>query len=214
MLFLVQVYVDDIIFGSTNMQLVEEFSELIQGEFEMSLMGELNYFLGLQIKQLKEGTLVCQTKFCKELLKRFGMEDAKSIDTPMATNGNLEKDPNGNDVDVKKYRGMIGPLLYLTASRPDTMFSVCMCARYQSAPKESHLKVVKHILRYLHGTSQYGLWYSKGSDCNLVGYTDSNFASCKSDRKSTSGTCHIFGNCLISWHIRKQHSVALSTIKA
>ena len=93
---------------------------------------------------------------------------------------------------------MIGSLLYLTASRPDIMFSVCMCARYQSAPKESHLKVVKRILRYLHGTSQYGLWYSKGSDCNLVGYTDSDFSGCKSDRKNTSGTCHVFSNALAS----------------
>ena len=186
----------------------------MQGEFELSLMGELNYFLGIQIKQLKEGTLVCQTKYFKELLKRFGMEDAKSIDTPMATNGNLEKDTNGKDVDVKKYRGMIGSLLYLTASRPDIMFSVCMCARYQSAPKESHLKVVKRILRYLHGTSQYGLWYSKGSDCNLVGYTDSDFSGCKSDRKSTSGTCHMFSNALVSWHSKKQVSVTLSTAGA
>lgn len=92
----------------------------------------------------------------------------------------------------RKYRGMIGSLLYLTASRPDIMFSVCICAWYQSDPKESHLKVVKHILRYLHGTSKYELWYSKGSDCSLVGYFDSDFADCKLDRKSTSGTCNLF----------------------
>ena len=145
----------------------------MQGEFEMSLMGELNYFLGLQIKQLDEGTTVCQTKYCRELLKRFGMNDSKSIDTPMPTNGNLDKDEHGKCVDVKKFRGMIGSLLYLSASRPDIMFSVCMCARYQSNPKESHLKAVKRIFRYLHGTPKYGLWYSKGSDCSLVGYFDS-----------------------------------------
>ena len=202
-ILLVQVYVDDIIFGSTNIHLVEEFSKVMQGEFEMSLMGELNYFLGLQIKQLDEGTAVCQTKYCRELLKRFGMNDSKSIDTPMPTNGNLDKDDNGKSVDVKKYRGMIGSLLYLTASRPDIMFSVCMCARYQSDPQESHLKAVKRIFRYLHGTSKYGLWYSKGSDCSLVGYSDSDFAGCKSDRKSTSGTCHLFSNSLVSWHSKK-----------
>ncbi|XP_050896755.1 uncharacterized mitochondrial protein AtMg00810-like [Lathyrus oleraceus] len=113
-------------------------------------------------------------------------EDAKLIDTPIPINGNLEKDENGKDFDVKKYRGMIGSLLYLTTSRSDIMFSVCICARYQSSPKESHLKAVKHILRYLHGTSKYGIWYSKGSDYSLVGYADSGFAGCKSDRKSTS----------------------------
>lgn len=96
----------------------------------MSLMGELNYFPGLQIKQLNEVTFVCPTKYCRDLLKRFDMVDAKSIDTPMTTNGNLEKNENGKDVIMKKYRGMIGSLLYLTASWPDIMFSVCMCVRY------------------------------------------------------------------------------------
>lgn len=115
----VQVYVDDIIFRSTDMQLVEEFSKLVQDEFEISLMEELNYFFGIKIKQLNEGSFVYQTKYCNNLLNRFGMEDAKSIDTPMATNGNLEKNENGKDIDVKKYRGMIGSLLYLTASRSD-----------------------------------------------------------------------------------------------
>ncbi|XP_058756931.1 secreted RxLR effector protein 161-like [Vicia villosa] len=142
------------------------------------------------------------------------MEDSKSIDTPMPTNGNLDKGEHGKSVNVKKYRGIIGSLLYLTASRPDIMFSVCMCARYQSDPKESHLKAVKRILRYLHGTSKYGLWYSKVSDCSLVGYSDSDFASCKSDRKSTSGTFHLFSNSLVSWHSKKQVYVALSIAKA
>lgn len=98
---------------------------------------------------------------------------------------------------------MIGSLLYLTASRPDIMFSVCMCARYQSDHKESHLKVVKRTLRYLHNTSKHVFWYSKGIGCNLVGYTDSDFAGCKSDTKSTSGTCYMFSNFLVSWHIKK-----------
>ncbi|XP_050908314.1 uncharacterized mitochondrial protein AtMg00810-like [Lathyrus oleraceus] len=125
-----QVYIDDIIFGSNNMQLVKEFSKHIQGEFEMSLMAELSYFLGLQIKQLNEGTFMCQTKYYNRLLKRFGMEDAKSIDTSMLTNGNLEKNENGKDIDVNKYRGMISYLLYLIASRTNIMFSACMCDHY------------------------------------------------------------------------------------
>ncbi|XP_050915763.1 uncharacterized mitochondrial protein AtMg00810-like [Lathyrus oleraceus] len=166
-------------------------------------MGELNYFIGLQIKQLNEGTFMCQTKYCNELLKRFGMEDEKSIDTPMPTNGNLERNENGKDVGVNKYRGMIGYLLYLTASKSDIIFNVFMCACYQSAYKESYLKAIKCILRYLHGTSKYGFWYSKGSDCNLVGYTESDLSSCKSDRKSISGTCHMFSNSLVSWHSKK-----------
>ena len=102
---------------------------------------------------------------------------------------------------------MIGSLLYLTASRPDIMFSVCMCARFQSCPKESHLKAVKCKLRYLSGTTKYGLWFSKGSDCSLVGYSDFDFAGCKSDRKSTSGTYHFFSNSLVIWHRKKQGNI-------
>ncbi|XP_050909295.1 uncharacterized protein LOC127123078 [Lathyrus oleraceus] len=152
------------------MKLVMKFSKIMQDEFKMSLMGELNYFLGIHFKKLDKGTFVCQTKYSNDdLLKRFGMEDANSIDTLMPINGNMERNGNGKDVDVKKYIGMIVSLLYLTASKSDIMFSVCMYAHYQSDPKKSHLKVVKHILRYLHGTSKYVLWYSKGSDCNLVG---------------------------------------------
>ncbi|KAK2415783.1 hypothetical protein QL285_038238 [Trifolium repens] len=211
---LVQIYVDDIIFGSTNPSLVKSFSSLMQGEFEMSMMGELTYFLGLQIKQLEEGTFIYQTKYCLELLKKFGMTDSKIMETPMASTCALSKDEEGKDVEITKYRGIIGSLLYLTASRPDIMFSVCMCARYQSCPKESHLKAVKRILKYLKGTSNFGLWYSKGNDCSLVGYSDSDFVGCKLDRKSTSGTCHLFCNSLVSWHSKKQVSIALSTAEA
>ena len=99
-------------------------------EFEMSMIGELRYFLGLQIKQLKNGTFVSQGKYIKDMIKKFGMNDSKAISTPMGTNGNLDSDVSGNMVDQKLYRSMIGSLLYMTASRPDVMFSVCMCARF------------------------------------------------------------------------------------
>ena len=166
-------------------------------EFEMSMMGELNYFLGLQVKQMKEGTFVGQPKYCKELLKRFEMDNSKPMATPMSTNVHLDKDEKGKEVDIKRYRGMIGSLLYLSASRPDIMFSVCMCARFQSSPRESHLKCVKHIMKYLLRTIDVGLWYPKGSYLALVGYSDADFAGCKLDRKSTSGTCHLLGSSLI-----------------
>ena len=109
---------------------------------------------------------------------------------------------------------MIGSLLYLTASRPDIMFSVCLCARFQSCPRESHLSAVKRIFKYLAGTIEIGLWYPKFTSFDLIGYSDADFAGCKVDRKSTSGTCHFLGNSLISWHSKKQNSVALSTAEA
>ena len=118
-------------------------------EFEISMIGELSYFLGLQIKQLKNGTFVSQGKYIKDMIKKFGLNDSKVISTPMGTNGNLDSDASGNMVDQKLYWSMIGSLLYVTASRPDVMFSVCMCARFQASPRESHLKATKRILRYL-----------------------------------------------------------------
>nr|ABB46643.2 retrotransposon protein, putative, Ty1-copia subclass [Oryza sativa Japonica Group] len=160
--FVCQIYVDDIIFGSTNEVFCKEFGNMMSREFEMSMIGELSFFLGVQIKQLKDGTFVSQTKYIKDLLKRFGLEDAKSIKTPIATNGHLDLDEGGKPVDLKLYRSMIGSLLFLTASRPDIIFSVCMCARFQAAPKECHLVAVKRILRYLKHSSTIGLWYPKG----------------------------------------------------
>jgi hypothetical protein len=133
-LFICQIYVDDIIFGYTNKSSCEEFSRVMIQKFEMSIMGELKYFLGFQIKQLKEGTFTSQTKYIQDILKKFGMKNVKPIKTPMGTNGHLDLDTGGKSVDQKVYRSMIGSLLYLCASRPDIMLSVCMCARFQVNP--------------------------------------------------------------------------------
>jgi len=180
----------------------------------MSMMGELTFFLGLQIKQMKDGIFINQSKYIKDMLKKFKMEDMKSIGTPMSSTIKLEKDEKGKEVDKKIYRGMIGSLLYLTASRPDTHFSVCLCARFQSCPKESHFVAVKRIFKYLIGTHNIGLWYPKCESFDLIGYSDSDFAGSRLDRKSTSGTCQFLGHALVSWHSKKQTSVALSTAEA
>ena len=213
-IFICQVYVDDIIFGSTNEDFCKEFGDLMSKEFEMSMIGELSFFLGFQVKQMKEGVFISQEKYTQDLLKRFKMMDCKPIKTPMASNGHLDLDEGGNPIDKTLYRSMIGSLLYLTASRPDIMFSVCMCARYQAMPMESHLIAVKRILRYLKYTPCLGLWYPKGARFQLVGYSDSDYAGCRIDRKSTSGGCHFLGRSLVSWMSKKQNSVALSTAEA
>ncbi|WVZ80284.1 LOW QUALITY PROTEIN: hypothetical protein U9M48_027775 [Paspalum notatum var. saurae] len=210
-LFVCQVYV---IFGSTNEEYCKEFGKMMAKEFEMSMIGELNFFLGFQIKQLKEGTFVYQEKYTRDLLKRFKMDDCKPIKTPMATNTKLDPDESGIKVDQTHYRPIIGSLLYLCASRPDIMFSVCMCARFQADPKESHLTAVKRILRYLKHTPSIGLWYPKGASFELLGYTDSYFAECRVERKSTSGGCYLLGRSLVSWSFKKQNCVSLSTAEA
>ncbi|XP_019238229.1 PREDICTED: uncharacterized protein LOC109218328 [Nicotiana attenuata] len=161
-------------------------------------MGDLTVFLGLQIQQTEEGTFVCQTKYTKELIPKFGMSNARLIGTPMSPATNLDKDEQGTPIDETRYRGMIGSLLYLTASRPDIMFSVCKCAKLQSAPKESHLTAVKRIIRYLIGTVSHGLWYPRSNLFKLEGFSDADLASDKEDRKSTSGTCQLLGKTLIS----------------
>jgi hypothetical protein len=160
-LFICQIYIDDIIFGSTNKSFCDEFSKIMTYMFEMSMMGINTFFLGFQIKQVKDGTFISQAKYTHDILKKFGMNKAKSIKTPMGTNGYLDFDLGGTSVDQKVYRSMIGSLLYLCASRPDIMLSVCICARFQAAPKDCHLREVKRIMRYLVLIPNLGLWYPK-----------------------------------------------------
>ena len=146
----------------------------------MSMIGELSYFLGLQLKQLNNGSFVSQGKYIKDMIKKFGMIDSKVISTPMGTNGNLDSDASGNMVDQKLYRSMIRSLLYVTTSSPNVMFSVCMCERFQASLRESHLKATKRILRYLKYTQNVGLGYPKGAKFELVGYLDSDYARMQS----------------------------------
>jgi hypothetical protein len=183
-------------------------------KFEMSMMGELKYLLGFQVKQLQDDTFISQTKYIQDILNKFGMKDAKPIKTPMGTNEHLDLDTGGKSVDQKVYRSMIGSLLYLCASRPDIMLFVCMCARFQADPKEIHLRAIKIIMRYLVYTPKFELWYPMGSTFDLIGYSDADWAGCKIDRKSTSGTCRFLGISLLSWASKKQNSVALSTAEA
>ncbi|XP_016462570.2 secreted RxLR effector protein 161-like [Nicotiana tabacum] len=213
-LLFVQVYVDDIIFGATTNSLCEEFAKLMGSEFEMSMMRELNFFLGLQVKQSPKGTSICQQKYIRDLLKRFDMEASKVIDSPIATDTRLDMDETGSPVNQTMYRGIIGSLLYLTSSRHDIVFSVGLCARFQPNPKESHLKDAKRILRYLKGTQDLVLYYPSGDSFNLIGYADTDYASHLMDRKSTSRMAHFLGSCIISWGTRKQNLVALSTAEA
>ncbi|CAM8882564.1 unnamed protein product [Rhodiola kirilowii] len=169
----------------------------------MSMVGELKYFLGLQVAQGEDGTRIHQQKYVKEILKKFGMESAKTCATPMSPNDTLTKDESSTQVDPTLYRGMIGSLLYLTASRPDILFSVCLCAKFQADPRETHVKAVKRTLRYLKGTDDLCLLYPKGGDLRLVAYTDADYAGCKTDRKSTSEMAQFLGPCLISWGSKK-----------
>ncbi|GKA37438.1 putative ribonuclease H-like domain-containing protein [Tanacetum coccineum] len=183
------VYVDDIIFGSTKKELCNAFKKLMHVKFQMSSMRELTFFLGLQVRQKKDGIFISQDKYVDEILKKFGFKEVKTASTPIETQKPLLKDENGEELDVHMYRSMIGSLMYLTSSRPDIMFAVCACARYQVNSKVSHLHDVKRIFKYLKGQPKLGLWYPKDSPFDLVAYTDSDYAGASLDRKSTTGGC-------------------------
>jgi hypothetical protein len=197
------VYVDDIVFGGSSNSLVARFAEDMSREFEMSMMGELQFFLGLQIKQSKEGTFVHQAKYTKDIVRKFKMEDFKAMATPMSTTTSLDADEDGEHVDQKEYQSMIGSLLYLTAMRLDIQFSVCLCARFQASSRTSHRQAVKRIFRYLCHTPNFGLWYFVSSYLALHGFPDANFVGCRLYRKSSSGTCQFLGSSLVSWSSRK-----------
>nr|GEX67954.1 uncharacterized mitochondrial protein AtMg00810-like [Tanacetum cinerariifolium] len=186
-ILLVQVYVDDIIFRSTNKEQCKAFEKLMKDKFQMSSLGELTFFLELQVKQKDDGIFISQDKYVAEILRKFGFTYVKSASTPIETEKPLLKDPNGEDVDVHIYRSMIGSLMYLTSSRPDIMFAVWACARFQVTLKVSHFYAVKRIFRCLKGKLHLGLWYPRDSLFNLVAYSDSNYARASLDRKSTIG---------------------------
>ncbi|GJX35686.1 retrovirus-related pol polyprotein from transposon TNT 1-94 [Tanacetum coccineum] len=185
-LLLVQIYVDDIIFASTNTALCNEFANLMTTKFKMSMMGQMSFFLGLQISQ----------------------------NTPMVEKSKLDEDLQGKPVDATLYRGMIGSLMYLTSSRPDLIYAVCLCARYQAKPTKKHLNAVKRIFRYLKGTINMGLWYSKDTGMSLTAYADADHAGCQDTRRSTSGSAQFLGDKLVSWSSKKQKSTAISSTEA
>ncbi|XP_016173296.1 uncharacterized protein LOC107615776 [Arachis ipaensis] len=178
---LVKVYIDDIVFGSGDESLCAEFTSLMTSEFDMSLMGELTFFLGLQINQIKDGIFVHQEKYAKELINKFGVKLVKPMSTSMHPSTKLDKDENAKDVNE---------------TRSDIIFSVELLSRFQSQPKESHLSAVKRIIRYILGPTNYGLWYPKSDFFSLIGYSDADFAGDRVDRRSTSGIYCTIGNAL------------------
>jgi hypothetical protein len=200
---IVQVSVDDIVFGGSSNSLVARFAEDMSREFVMSMMGELQFFLGLQIRQSKEGTFVHQAKYTKDIVRKFKMEDSKAMATPMSMTTALGADEEGEHVEQKEYQSMIGSLLYLMVTRPDIQLSVCLCTCFQACPRTSHQQAVKRIFRYLRHTTGFGLWYSSSSSFALHGFSDEDFVGCRLDRKSTSGTCQFLGSSLVSWSSRK-----------
>nr|GFB57235.1 copia protein [Tanacetum cinerariifolium] len=176
-ILLVKIYVDDIIFGSTNLNLSKRFEKLMHNKFEMSMMGDLKFFLGIQIHQSPRGIFINQAKYAQEILVKQGMTSCDGIGTPMATK-HLDADLSGTPVDQTKYRSKVEALMYLTASRPDIMHATCYCGCYQAQPTEKHLTTVKRIFWYLKDSIHMGLWYPKETGFKLTAFSDSDHAGC------------------------------------
>nr|GFC03854.1 uncharacterized mitochondrial protein AtMg00810-like [Tanacetum cinerariifolium] len=213
-LLLVQIYVDDIIFAAPTVELCDLFANLMCSKFKMLMMGKISFFLGLQISQSPRGIFINQSKYALESLKKYGIKSCDPVDTLMVEKSKLDEDKEGKAIDPSHYRGMIGTLLYLTASRPNLKFTICMCARYQARPTEKHVHAVKRIFRYLRGTVHRGLWYPKDSSVALKAFVDVDHAGCQDTCRSTSGSVQFLGERLISWSSKRQKSAAISSTEA
>nr|GFB16266.1 hypothetical protein [Tanacetum cinerariifolium] len=176
-ILIVQIYVDAIIFASTDPKACDIFSNEMSFKFQMSMMGQMLFFLGLQVSQSPEGIFINQSKFALEILKKFGMDSCDPVDTPMVDRLKLDEDPLGMPIDQTRFRSMVGSLMYLTASRPDLVFAVCMCARYQVSPTKKHLESLKRVFWYLRGTINWGLWYPKDTAMALTAHADADHKS-------------------------------------
>nr|GFA29245.1 copia protein [Tanacetum cinerariifolium] len=185
-LLLVQIYVDNIIFATSTPELCNLFAKIMCSKFKMSMMGKISFFLRLQISQSPLGIFINQSKYALEFLKKYGFESCDAVDTPMVEKSKLDEDKEGKAVDPSHYRGMIGTLLYLTASRPDLQFIIFMYSRYQARPTKKYLHTVKRIFRYLRITINRGLWYLKDSSIALTAFPDADHAGCQDTCCSTS----------------------------
>ena len=210
----VSLYVDDLIFIGNNDEMIEEFKGTMRREFEMTDLGLMKFFLGLEVRQEKMSTFVSQETYAKEILKKYKMENCNPISIPMKPGAKLSKFDGGECVDASRYRSLVGSLRYLTCTRLDLSLSVGIISRFMEEPIYSHWKALKRVLRYIHGTVSLGLFYSKAEDYKLVGYSKSDWYGDIDDRKSTSGYVFFMGNTTFSWLSKKQPIVTLSTGEA
>ena len=214
-ILIVSVYVDDLLFTGNNDELLEEFKSSMKSEFDMTDLGKMRYFLGIEVIQKpEEGIFICQRKYAAEVIDMFGMQHHNPVCNPIVPGQKIGRDEAGEKVDPTLYKQMVGSLMYLTASRPDLMFVVCLLSRFMASPTQLHLGVAKRVLRYLKGTLECGIWYRRGAMSDLVAYTDSDYASDIDDSKSTSGYVFLMSGGAVAWSSRKQPIVTLSTTEA
>ncbi|KAJ9537516.1 hypothetical protein OSB04_030249 [Centaurea solstitialis] len=211
---LVSLYVDDLIFTGTNLSLCEEFKISMKQEFDMTDLGKMKFFLGVEIQQMNEGIFLCQKKYAREIVTRFGMENCNAVKNLIVPGTRMSLEEEGEEIGATQYKQLIGSLMYLTNTRSDIMYVVCFLSRFMAKPKKAHLLAAKRVLRYINGTLELGLFYKKGSNEDLQAYTDSDFAGDMDSARSTSGYVFLMGEAAVAWSSRKQSVVTLSTTEA
>ncbi|KAM1651788.1 hypothetical protein ACFX1X_004522 [Malus domestica] len=213
-ILIVCLYVDDLIFSGSNPSMYEEFKRVMTKEFEMTDIGLMAYYLGIEVKQNEEDIFISQESYTKKILKKFKMEYCKPISTPMECGVKLTKHDKGESVDPTFFKSLVGSLRYLTCTRPDILYVVGLVSRYMENPTTTHLKTTKRILRYLKGTVNFGLFYSSSDNYKLTGYSDSDWAGDFDDRKSTTGFVFFMRDTAFTWMSKKQRILTLSTCEA
>ncbi|XP_070682343.1 uncharacterized mitochondrial protein AtMg00810-like [Malus domestica] len=213
-ILIVCLYVDDLIFTGSNPSMYEEFKRVMTKEFEMTDIGLMAYYLGIEVKQNEEGIFISQESYTKKILKKFKMDNCKPISTPVECGVKLTKHDEGESVDPIFFKSLVKSLRYLTCTRPNILYTVRLVSRYMENPITTHLKTAKRILRYLKGSINFGLFYSSSSNYKLVGYSDSDWAGDFDDRKSTTGFVFFMGDTAFTWMSKKQPIVTLYTCEA
>jgi len=202
-ILIVSLYVDDLIFTGNNESMFVKFKNSMKLEFDMTDLGKMKYFLGVEIFQNPEGIYISQRKYAKDILERFRMEKSTSVKNPIVPGVRLMKDEEGSKVNATMYKQLVGSLMYLTVTRPDLMYVVSLISRFMTSPTELHLQAAKRVLRYLKGTMDLGIFYQKKGNGELVAYTDSDYAGDVDDRKSTSGYVFLLSEGAVSWSSKK-----------
>jgi len=211
---IVSLYVDDLIFTGNNIAMFERFKNSMKQEFDMSDLGRMKYFLGVEVMQNSERIFINQRKYANEVLERFSIRNCNPVKNPIIPGFKLVKDEGGVSVGATTYKQMVGSLMYMTATRPDLGFMVSLISKFMERPTELHQQVVKRVLRYIKGTTELGIFYKRGEEEKLVAYLDSDYAGDSEDRKSTSGYAFLLSSGVVAWSLRKQPVVTLSTNEA
>ena len=208
------LYVDDLMFTGSSHSMIQDFKLSMKKEFEMTDLGLMKYFLGIEMQQGEDGIFISQSKYAKEILEKFAFEDCHPIDTPVEFGLKLTKEGEGKLVNPTYFKSLMGCLRYLTCTRPDILFGVGLVSRFMETPRTSHLKAARRILSYIKGTVDHGLFYSQNHNLELVGFSDSDWAGSREDRRSTTGFVFYLGDAAFTWSSKKQSIVALSTCEA